>query len=129
MVEMNLNRTSELESALEDAIAYLEALPPHPMTRRKIHTLRAKLEAPSPAASALAERSRVGKKFDVTGVEMLRAELIGDTVYLSTVVDERSGLLLLDHLREGRYGIQLKLLDDNMPLTSLESSHLERIRG
>lgn len=123
------SRTEVLERALHDAIAYLEALPSHPMTRRKIQDLRSKLEAPSPTLPSIAKRALVGKKFDVTGVEMLRAELIGDTVFLSTVVDDRSGAQLLDQLRQGRYGIQLKRLDDSLPLTSLESAFLEKIRG
>lgn len=123
------SRTAALEGALQDAIDYLEALPPHPMTRRKIQSLRARLEAPFPTLPSIARRALVGKKFDVTGVEMLRAELIGDTVYLSTVVDDRSGLQLLEQLRQGRYGIQLKRLDDSLPLTSLESTFLEKIRG
>lgn len=123
------SRTAVLERALQDAIAYLEALPPHPMTRRKIQDLRDKLEAPSPTLPGIAKRALVGRKFDVTGVEMLRAELIGETVFLSTVVDDRSGSQLLDQLRQGRYGIQLKRLDDSLPLTSLESAFLEKIRG
>lgn len=123
------SRTGVLERALQDAIAYLEALPPHPMTRRKIQDLRSKLEAPSSTLPGIAKRALVGKKFDVTGVEMLRAELIGDTIFLSTVVDDRSGSQLLDQLRQGRYGIQLKRLDDSLPLTSLECAVLEKIRG
>lgn len=122
MHEEALARVEALEKALRGAIAYLEALPPHPMTRKQIKALQEHLEAPSPVQEKRSIRAMVGRRFDPTGVEMLRAEFVGSTVYLSTVVGDDTGQKLLEQMRAGRYSVQLTQLDETSPLTSLESS-------
>lgn len=116
-----LDRIAVLEQALRSAIEYLDRLPPVPVTVEKAGELRAVLDG---AAKRERSRAKVGERIDNTGVPLVRCELIGDTVWVSTRTPESHEAELLSAMRQGGCSVQLKELSAYAPLTELEQEAL-----
>ncbi len=122
------NRNDQLEAALDNAIAYLQAWPPHPATTAKIREL---LEAKRLAdKEPNTERSMVGVQYAESGVPRIRAELVGGNLHLwsglgnNEVWELHRRLCSTEGLR-----LSMRELALNEPRTSLEIALRQRADG
>jgi len=122
-------RAERLEAALDDAIAYLEAWPPHPATTAKLRELR---DAKDQAArdEDPAERAMVGEVFTSLGAPVVRAELLGSELHLWSGLDRVHAWEMYRRLahQEG-LRVTLRQLQGDEPHTRQEKVERQRAQG
>src|SRR4051812_13003745 len=75
------SRAELLDAAVEDAIAFLRAWPPHPATSAKIRDLE-RQRAAAGAVPAAIERSLVGAEWAPSGMPVMSAELCDGVLHV-----------------------------------------------
>ena len=112
-------RINELEQALAGAIDYLRRLPVVPTTAALTEQLQRVLDNRVPEAVRPAPRAMVSEHITPAGIPMMRAELFGEQLVLSTETPRLTEAKLIGMLRAG-YVMTLRPLRPGDPLTKLE---------
>lgn len=115
-------RIEELEVALADAIAHLRMYEHIPATAAKADELQQIVDR---SALKRPKRARVAENFTPQGNQVLRAELLGDKLVLTTRTPPLFEQRLLKQMRGEGYVMRLKLLERDEPYTALEQAHIE----
>ena len=128
-------RPDLLEAALNDAIEYLKAWPPHPATAAKIRELEKQLSAANEPSinepSGMKNRALVGSvEWSSSGLPLIRAELVGEDLHLWSGLDFKSVWELHKRLCR-KEGLRLAMteLAPDAPRTSLEEQVRQLTRG
>lgn len=115
-------RIEELEAALADAIEHLAMYRHFGVSADKAAQLQQVLEG-SPLKRPA--RARVAEHFTSAGIPMMRAELLGDELVLSTRTPKLTEQRLLEALRGDGYVMKLKQLERDDPYTPRERARIE----
>lgn len=125
-------RADKLEEALNDAIAFLAAWPPHPATAAKIRELEEAKRSAPPAEPAYPQgRALVGTpSYAPSGVPVLLAEVIDDTLYLWSGLDITEAWELHKRLvAVPGITVPMRQLGPDEPHTTLEQALRRRAEG
>lgn len=115
-------RIEELEIALADAIAHLRMYGHIPATAAKADELQ-QIVAGAPLKGP--KRARVAENFTPQGNQVLRAELLGDELVLTTRMPQLLEQRVLKQMRGDGYVMRLKLLERDEPYTARERARIE----
>jgi hypothetical protein len=115
-------RIEELESALADAIQHLRMYAHIPTTTDKADELEKILQG-SPLKGP--KRARVAENFTPQGNPVMRAELLGDELVLTTRMPLLLEQRVLKQMRGEGYVMRLKLLQRDEPYTARERARIE----
>lgn len=119
--ERETQRIYELERALQDAVDFLRRLPRVPVTVNKA----ADLEAVLNGNTAILQRSYTGGSYSPAGIPRLRAEYIGNLLFLKCGARSDEDAIeadLVGHLRRG-VTLTCKRTDEKAPFSELELSY------
>ena len=115
-------RLEELELALAEAIQHLRMYAHIPATADKADELQQVLKG-SPLKAP--KRARVAENFTPQGLPVLRAELLGDELVLTTRMPLLLEQRVLKQMRGEGYVMRLKLLERDEPYTAREQARIE----
>lgn len=124
-------RADKLEEALNDAIAFLAAWPPHPATAAKIRELEVAKRSALAEPAYPQRRALVGTpSYAPSGVPVLLAEVIDDTLYLWSGLDITEAWALHKRLvAVPGITIPMRQLGPDEPHTKLEQALRRRAEG
>jgi len=109
-------RIEQLHSTLEEAIAFILSMPPHPKLKAVATALSVKLDEPV----GMGTRAMVGESYLPTGQLLFKAEVFHDQLLVHTGQNRTAQRELVEALRHAGLVTNLKRLPDSAPPSELE---------